>query len=184
MPTLVNDRPTADMPHLFDIILHSLFHFFLLGICIITLIALWSRAPLATFVVFLAWTLAFYVVLLVLAWHGRPSHSSLAVIITRLRGKSSAPISCAVTSPQPQPVVDAPVPFPSQGPYVHHRPPYRATTSDGLDNMSLSHEGAEIYDDDDDDEDTRQRRIEHEMERRDVSIVTVPKRKLWITNPS
>ena len=38
--------------------------------------------------------------------------------------------------------------------------------------------------DSDEDEDTRQRRIEDEMARRDVSIVTVPKRKLWVANPS
>lgn len=39
-------------------------------------------------------------------------------------------------------------------------------------------------DDDDIDEDTRQRQIEEEMGRREVSIVTVPRRRLWITNPS
>ena len=38
--------------------------------------------------------------------------------------------------------------------------------------------------DDEEDEDTRQQRMEEEMNRRDVSIVTVPKRKLWIANPS
>jgi hypothetical protein len=36
----------------------------------------------------------------------------------------------------------------------------------------------------DEDEETRQRRIEDEIARRDVSIVTVPKRKLWVVNPS
>ena len=36
----------------------------------------------------------------------------------------------------------------------------------------------------DEDEETRQRRIEDEISRRDVTIVTVPKRKLWVTNPS
>jgi hypothetical protein len=38
--------------------------------------------------------------------------------------------------------------------------------------------------DDDLDDDTRQRVIEEEMQRRDVSIVTVPRRKLWIANPT
>ena len=38
--------------------------------------------------------------------------------------------------------------------------------------------------DDDEDDELQQRRIEQEMERRDVSIVTVPKRKLFLTNPS
>lgn len=41
----------------------------------------------------------------------------------------------------------------------------------------------EVDDDDDEDEESRQRRIEEEMSRRDVSIVTVPRRKLFLTNP-
>jgi len=46
-------------------------------------------------------------------------------------------------------------------------------------------EVAENDDDDEDDadEDTMQQRIEDEMARRDVSIITVPRKKLWITNP-
>ena len=46
------------------------------------------------------------------------------------------------------------------------------------------HEDGEDDPYDDEDEETRQHRIEDEMNRRDVSIVTVPKRKLWIANPS
>ena len=37
--------------------------------------------------------------------------------------------------------------------------------------------------DDDVDEETRQRRIEEEISRRDVNIVTVPKRRLFLMNP-
>jgi len=47
-----------------------------------------------------------------------------------------------------------------------------------------NHEDGDDDPDDDEDEETRQRRIEGEMNRRDVSIVTVPKRKLWIANPT
>lgn len=61
------------------------------------------------------------------------------------------------------------------GPYIH-QPSHRTLPSD---RQARSAED----DDDDEDEDTRQRRMEREMERREVSIVTVPKRKLWITNP-
>ena len=39
-------------------------------------------------------------------------------------------------------------------------------------------------DEDDIDDDTRQRMIEDEMSRRDVSIITMPKRKLTVANPS
>jgi len=79
-------------------------------------------------------------------------------------------------------------PFPSEtrGPYMHH-PAYRVVHED--DYYSTSHGGplsvdTEIEVESDEDEDTRQRRIEEEMGRREVSIVTVPKRKLWIANPS
>ena len=37
---------------------------------------------------------------------------------------------------------------------------------------------------DDYDEEDEQRRIEQELDRREVNIVTVPKRKLRVTNPS
>lgn len=73
--------------------------------------------------------------------------------------------------------------FPSDprgGPYIH-QPLFRRALSSHEDDILSS----ENHDDDgDDDEHARQRRIEQEMDRRDVSIVTVPKRKLWITNPS
>lgn len=73
-----------------------------------------------------------------------------------------------------------------EGPYTYHRPPYRLSTH--VDEMSYLHAGPMSVEtdgnDDDVDEDTRQRVIEEEMERRDVSIVTVPRRKLWIANPS
>lgn len=81
------------------------------------------------------------------------------------------------------------LPFPTEprGPYLH-QPPYRTAHED--DYYSTSHGGhrsdateAEEAESEEDD-DTRQRRMEGEMGRRDVSIVTVPKRKLWITNPS
>jgi hypothetical protein len=84
----------------------------------------------------------------------------------------------------------------SLGPY-YHRPPYRAATSVGHENntitsvgsrspRTMSREiggGAGDDDDEDIDEDTRQQRIEEEMQRREVSIVTVPRRKLRVTNP-
>jgi hypothetical protein len=47
-----------------------------------------------------------------------------------------------------------------------------------------AHRTSEADDHSDIDEDMRQRTIEDEMGRREVSIVTIPKRKLWIANPS
>ena len=170
--------------HPFDMILSSLFHVFLLALCVLSLAALWSRAPRATFAVFLAWSLAFYITMLVLAWNRRRENSILAVMITRWA--NSDPILDPSTS-HPSPAADDPILCPTRGPYVH-QPPYHAALSVGHDGTYPSPRAPRTVETDDnvedEDEDTRQRRMEEEMGRRDVSIITVPKRKLWIANPS
>ena len=171
------------MPHAIEMLLRLLFYSFLLGSCVLSLVALWSRAPRAIFAIFLAWTLSFYISVPVLSWFGKPQKSITTVIISRLR---TPPVSSPPPETQHPPVPSDGVPFPTspQGPYVH-QPPYRAAISPGQDEISPGPRSVEADDDDEDeDEDTRQRRIEDEMSRRDVSIVTVPKRKLWIANPS
>jgi len=173
------------MPHLFDAILRGLFHALLLGLCILTLSALWSRAPKAIFVVFLVWVVAFYTSLFMFSWRGRPQKSILTALISRL----------CVSTPEPPssifPSISAgadqfPFPTDSRSPYVH-QPPYRAALS-GHDDVFNPHGGSRSVEtddyDEDEDEDTRQRRIEDEMGRRDVNIITVPKRRLLIANPS
>jgi hypothetical protein len=72
----------AEMPHLFDIILHIIFHLFLLALCVLSLVALWSLTSRGSFAVFLMWTLAFYVSLFLCAWYGRPRQSILTVFIS------------------------------------------------------------------------------------------------------
>ncbi|KII94622.1 hypothetical protein PLICRDRAFT_148646 [Plicaturopsis crispa FD-325 SS-3] len=174
----------------FRIVLHA----FLLGLCILSIIALWSSSR-AGFAVFVAWTVVFYITLGVLAWNGRPRVSILTAIVSRLRGQQqpipptpAAPASPRPTSPHPQSELSFPFPTDNRGPYLH-QPAFRATVSDGHDDTPYAHGGprsveTDADDDDDEDDDTRQRRMEEEMGRRDVSIVTVPKRRLWITNPS
>ncbi|CCL99420.1 uncharacterized protein FIBRA_01438 [Fibroporia radiculosa] len=176
-----------EMPHAFESFLHILFHAFLLGLCILSMIALWYRAPRATFIVFLVITAIFYVGLIAMSWRGRPQTSILSVIIARLRGDT--PLPSPIPS-RPLSTVGSEVPFPTEhgrSPYQHHHPPFRTTMSAGLDeyptSISHGHGTTDVEDDDDEDEDTRQRRIEEELSRRDVSIVTVPKRKLFLTNP-
>ncbi|KDQ64488.1 hypothetical protein JAAARDRAFT_166786 [Jaapia argillacea MUCL 33604] len=185
-------RPMPEMPHGYSFCLRLLFHAFLLGLCALSLQALWARAPIATFAIFLACSIAFYVALFVLAWYGRPRESALTVVFSRLRGES---YTVPTPAPTPTPTPSRPLstlgldqyPFPTEqrGPYVHHQPQYWTT---GPDDVASSRGGprSAITDDEDEDEDeeVRQRRIEDEMNRRDVSIVTVPKRKLWVTNPS
>lgn len=180
-----------EIPSPLDIVIHVLFHAFLLGLCVISLVALWSRAPRASFAVFLAWTVVFYALLFMFAWNGRPEQSVLTVLFTRLRAEP-LPIHdpSVFADPLPPPTAtDEQFPFPTtpRSPYVHHQPQFSvAHTGTGVDEMSvLQPRSVETDEEDDDvDDETRQRQIEEEMERRDVHIVTVPKRKLRITNPS
>ncbi|KAI0322435.1 hypothetical protein OF83DRAFT_1254961 [Amylostereum chailletii] len=174
----------ATMPSPGHIILHSLMHLLVLALCILSLAALWQRAPIATFAVFLVWTVSFYGILVTLAWYGRPRASMITVIISRLRGDLSfdGPTSTPVPS-RPLSVSGIDFPTDARGPYLH-QPMYRTAHED---EYSASHgiPHSEIEEaESDGDEETRQRRIEDEMGRRDVSIVTVPKRKLWVVNPS
>ena len=164
-------------PSTSEILFRVLFHSLLMGLCVITLIALWTHASRAAFAAFLTWTAGFYIVILTFAWYLRPKTSTLVIICSRLRHRHrKRPPSSHTPLPNPQT---------SPGPYIHHHPPYH--TAVASDDTSVSH-GAlrnSVTDDhEDSDEDMRQRTIEDEMGRREVSIVTVPKRKLWITNPS
>ena len=156
-------------------IVHVLLQISLLGLSTITLVILWSRASRVLFVVFLAWLILFYVMMVVLAWNYYPSTSLLTAFLQSLRGHKISDknnLANGITSTN------------GEGPYTYHQPPYRLSThADDLSHgapMSAETDGT----DDDIDEATRQRVIEEEMERRDVSIVTVPRRKLWIANPS
>ncbi|THV08579.1 hypothetical protein K435DRAFT_847430 [Dendrothele bispora CBS 962.96] len=168
-----------ELPNTFQIIIRSLFHVFLLGLSIIGLVALWTDAPKATFIVFLVWLALFYAVLAVQAWYKYPSTSVLATMVTRLR---SEPQELPKQSYAPSTTPLEQYPFPTHdGPYVHD-PPFRVASDD---QSHLGPRSVENDDDDDEDEDARQRRIESEMGRREVSIVTTQlKRKLWVTNPS
>lgn len=73
-------------------------------------------------------------------------------------------------------------------PYAYHQPSWRRAVSPDDDLTRTSHGRptveTDVDDDDDEDEASRQRRMEDELERRDVHIVTVPRKRLWITNPS
>lgn len=184
--------PPINYPSPLEVAFRIIFHALLLGLCGLCLAQLWQRGPVAAFAVFLAWTVGFYVALAVLAWQGRPRVSILTVTFSRLRARPHP----HRTNPPPQPdsrpmssaTLEPSIPFTpdSRGPYLHS-PLFRAAQEDeSLDMMGTGrhHEDGEDDPDDGEDEETRQRRIEDEMNRRDVSIVTVPKRKLWIANPS
>lgn len=169
----------AQYPKFLATTLHILVQVSILGLSIITLMILWSRASRALFAVFLIWIVAFYVVMVVLAWNHYPTTSLLTASLQSLRGHDNN------VDPQDNLANNTP-PTNGEGPYTYHRPPYRLSTH--ADEMSYAHAAPLSVEtdgnDDDVDEDTRQRVIEEEMERRDVSIVTVPRRKLWIANPS
>lgn len=179
-PPPMDSFSLPELPRAHNIFLRIIFHISLLAICALTLFALWSHKT--GFAVFLVWTLAFYVLLFVCAWYGRSRQSTLTVIISRLRARPSH----ATESHPPISTIDQyPLQPDPRGPYVHHQPPYRALGADDVSTSQGDPRSVENEDDeeDDDDEDARQRRIEDEMARREVSIITVPRRKLWITNP-
>jgi hypothetical protein len=177
----------------YEAILHFLLHLLILALCVFTLVALWTRATIGSFGGFLAWTILFYILLFLLAWRGYPRSSILATIIFRLHVKPSPPPPTEEPVTQPTPMTEPPEVATSQssfGPYLH-KPTYHSTlpsTSHEDDRTTaLSNGGHRSTEDDSDgeeDEDARQQRIEAEMNRREVSIVTVPKRRLWVANPS
>ncbi|KAJ7744440.1 hypothetical protein DFH07DRAFT_22032 [Mycena maculata] len=161
--------PPPNMPPPSSVLLRLFFHASLLGLCVFCLVALWFKAPRSTFGVFLAWTVAFYVILLSSGWRGKPDRSTLSLLLDRLR---TAPPAIA-----PRPSVSDTLPETDENvtfPYIHHRPTYRrALLSD-----ATGPQGTDTEEEDDD-------RAEDEMRRRDISIVTsYPKRQLRITNPS
>ncbi|KAF9247034.1 hypothetical protein BU15DRAFT_69879 [Melanogaster broomeanus] len=188
MPTSITLPRTAyELPPPLELVLRIFFHMFVLGLCILSLIALWYGAPMSLFAVFLLWMVIFYISLFALAWHGRPTKSLLTTLFGSLRGQPASPDASPGT-PTSRPLSmtgmdQYPFPIDNRGPYLH-QPPYRATGHDDI-STTQGPRSVETEDDDDEiDEDTRQRRMEEEMGRREVSIVTVPKRRLWITNPS
>lgn len=179
-PSREEDRPI--LPSKVHSFIHTLLHCFILGLSVVTLVALWQRAPKAAFVVFLIWTLAFYAISFFLAWRGIPRESILTVLLTSIKYHDRQPVP--PSTPPSRPLSTAaneqfPVPADSRSPYVYHQTPYRRAMSTAEEDYLSSSGHAP-----DEDEDEEQRRIEQEMERRDVSIITVPKRKLWIANPS
>jgi hypothetical protein len=160
-----------------------------LGLCILSLVELWARASRPIFVVFLIWVVGFYIAFFTLAWNGHPRESLVAIAFSRLRSNpphNEETFTSSSSRPMSSVMPDSAVLTESRSPYLHHQPLFRATYSPGLDEDPPSARPADSPEDfdNDEDEDTRQRRMEDEMNRRDVSIVTVPRRKLYLTNPS
>jgi len=174
-----------------EIALRVLMHTLILALCILSLVELWKRAPKGLFLAFLIWTVVFYVILAFLSWNGRPRYSTLTALIYSIRGTghlTSAPMGTPSASRPISMAGTDQFPFPQEprSPYLH-QPLFHAAAEDDLHSASyagLRSEPEPEEAESDADEDTRQRRIEDEMARRDVSIVTVPKRKLWVANPS
>ncbi|KAF9451711.1 hypothetical protein P691DRAFT_796346 [Macrolepiota fuliginosa MF-IS2] len=178
--------PLAKLPTFSDILLHTFTQASILGLSVLVLVELWIRASKVFFILFLIWTVAFYVILLLLAWSYRPRVSVLSTFFYWLRNpRSTRSLSEKPLTPLPQSPLNAhhPAPLQNTGPYLH-QPLYRTTATDEYSTSHMGPRSVEADGDDEIDEITRQRRIEEEMDRREVSIVTMPKRRLWVTNPS
>ena len=183
-PSAKPQRPL--IPTKEEIVLRVLMHTLILALCVLSLVELWNRAPKGIFVAFLIWTVAFYVILVFLSWNGRPRYSALTALLYSIRGtgrSTSGPIGTPSASRPISMAGTDQFPFPQEprSPYIN-QPLFQAAAEDSASYAGLRSEPEEH--ESDEDEETRQRRIEDEMARRDVSIVTVPKRKLWVVNPS
>ncbi|KAH9918207.1 uncharacterized protein BXZ73DRAFT_92267 [Epithele typhae] len=181
------------LPSAFEGFTHVLFHVLVFALTVLSLVALFQRGPIGAFAAFLAWSVIFYGILVGLSWNGRPNKSILSVIFSRLRHEPArfSPVPRPVSPAGSQPLsmndsVTFPFPSDGRGPYQHHQPPYRTVHPGDRDYPTLTSHGhdLDVEDDDDEDEDSRQRRIEDELSRRDVAVVTVPKRRLYLLNPN
>ncbi|KAH8830881.1 hypothetical protein DL96DRAFT_1526225 [Flagelloscypha sp. PMI_526] len=161
------------MPSPFVVVFRLFLHAVLLGCCVLILVALWYDSPHYSFAIFLVWIVLFYISMVFTSWRQLARRSVLTVLIARLQGHGP------IMSPN-LPPISSPDKTPS--PYLHtpsHTLAHPDQTPAGARSVDTDHED----DDEDEDETTAQRRMEEEMDRRQVSIVTVPKRKLWVTNP-
>ena len=119
--------------------------------------------------------LAYYTALLSLAWLMRPRRSILVVIVSRLRGDPTDTALRAEVRVDEEPELTPPSsPIGGRVPYIHS-PPWRV--ADEARSIGTTEP---TYDDEDDE--VRQARMEEEMARRDVSIFTVPKKRLVVRN--
>ncbi|KAJ7638799.1 hypothetical protein FB45DRAFT_1133214, partial [Roridomyces roridus] len=173
--TLLNDpveKMPSTMPSPLSMLLRLLFHAALLALCVFTLIALWSKAPKSTFGVFLAWTIAFYLILITFGWRGKPDRSAISLMLRRLR---TEPQTTAAPRPSMSDTLRTDENVTPSFPYIHHRPAYRGA-------LLTEHTGPQSTDTEEEDDEMT---AETEMRGRNISIITsYPKQPLRITNPS
>lgn len=172
-PSLHSTSGSRGTPSVLIIAAYAVAQIGFLGLNVITLVALWKHAPRAAFIVFLIWVVLFYALLFLVPQRLEVERHILSIISRRKQKQPDVPAAIP-SSPTPPPNS-------SHGPYLH-TPSFTRTPP--TDMSSGGARSAEEDDDDDIDEDTRQRMIEAEMDRREVSIITMPKRKLWVANPS
>lgn len=153
----------------------------LLGLNVVTLVALWSHAPKAAFYVYLVWVVVVYISLIFISRRFKAEDYIFANLVNPEIPPPSVDID-APPSHLPNPTDSLRGTVVPSGPYLHPPPFLRTVPADTGDPKHVEPEGDD--EDDDLDEDARQRMIEEEMDRREVSIVTVPKRKLLVANPS
>ncbi|KDQ20516.1 hypothetical protein BOTBODRAFT_124153 [Botryobasidium botryosum FD-172 SS1] len=183
--TVSSPAPTS--PDTLQGIANLVTHAFIIFACVFCLITLFASGPLVAFIIFLIWTVAFYFSLVLMAWFHIPGVSYLSLFIARLRGETHVPMP---TEPADLHATSSSVPTPLTqsyfSPYIH-QPPYRRVDGMSRDDSERAsrlsrNPRSTVVSDDDEDDDDRQREMEIEMARRDVSVITVPKRRLVIAN--
>ncbi|KAJ3509679.1 hypothetical protein NMY22_g16213 [Coprinellus aureogranulatus] len=171
-----------DTPSNLIIAAYTLTQLGFLGLTIVTLIALWNHAHRALFAVFLVYAVVFYLLAIFIP-RRFPTEQYL---LSLLPSSGHTHVNLGKDPAEPNATASPPT-FPSQAghhsPYLH-TPPFTTVRMDSSPAGRPMSMATDDDDDDDIDDDTRQRMIEEEMSRRDVSIITMPKRKLTVANPS
>jgi hypothetical protein len=184
-PTSTQTSKLQSRPPSWTLLLRVTFHAVLFANVVFCLLSLWNLGNKAPFSIFLALSVGIYALMAWSFYSGQPRNSLIALIRakhTYRQAGAGSGFTPAVPDPHPYSLsppprsapqvvetsqVNAPIPFPTLG------------------SLNLTRTvREEMLDEDNEDDDEKQERIEREMQRRDVSIVTVPRRSLRIANIS
>jgi hypothetical protein len=162
-------------------LIRVLFHLCLLANLAFALASLFQLGNRAGFAVFLVWCLVAYSII-IWAFVYRANHSLLPLLQDQF-------ITPEHQHPSPEKAPLAEMIEPPSSPVASHdryqsAPSAQYTSMEYPPSTSIYSQPrpAEPDPDDDEDDEEKQLRMEQEMQRRDVSIVTVPRRQLRITN--
>jgi hypothetical protein len=163
-------------------ILRVIFHFCLLGNLAFALASLFQLGNRAGFAVLLAWCVVAYAIIFWTLVY-RPRNSLLLLLREKFIDHPHPQPETMITEPFANMAKDPSSPVASNNRYPS--PSAQFTSVEYPPSNSIYSQPRPVetdHEEDHEDDEEKQLRIEQEMQRRDVSIVTVPRRQLRITN--